>query len=92
MMEIEHLNFYRDRYQQGLHDMKATKKFHQTKVYNMEQFMECVINPQQLTFLDGAMLKIIEARKVLAMSYVLGYYMDPEYKLKDFFNIKQDKL
>ena len=47
-----------------------------------------VIDPQQVTFLDDALLKIIEARKVLAMSYVLGYFMDPDYKSKDLFEFQ----
>ncbi len=41
--------------------------------------MDHVVNPQPLKFLDDALLKIIEARKVTGMAYVLGYFMNPEY-------------
>ncbi len=51
----------------------------------MKQVMECVSNPEPLTFLDNALLTITNARKVTAMTYVLGYFMDPYYEKKGLF-------
>ena len=51
-----------------------------------------VDNSQNLKFLDDAMMKIVEAKKVDAISYVLGYYMDSNYDGKKLFEYQQTML